>query len=171
MTRVATLLMSIGLLSLGTTGCQDISRFGTGPGQSYCGRIVPGGFVREGFSPGVTMRVHLDADHLYDAPGDVATDDGLFADAPLRPIPQLAHDSLSTLNFGEGRVRNLLYGAQPTQGAVAYVILSLLDNEDVEARVLRGAPPTDIEAVPVGWFGPELFGVFPLTRQSNSCGF
>jgi hypothetical protein len=92
-------------------------------------------------------------------------------DAPLRPIPQLAHDSLSTLNFGEGRVRNLLLAAQPTQGAPAYVIVSLLENESVEVRVLRGAPPTDTEAVPKNFFGSELFGVFPLVRQKGSCGF
>jgi len=171
--RPVTFLMSLALATFPVVvmGCKDISRFGTGPDESYCGGIVPGGFVRQGFAPGVAMRLHIDPDRLQDAPGDISTDDGTFVDAPLRPIPQLAHDSLSTLDFGEGRVRNLLLGAQPAQGATAYVIVSLLENESVEVRVLRGAPPTDTEAVPVSWFGPELFGVFPLVRQKGTCEF
>ena len=153
------------------TGCEDISRFTTEPGESFCGKIVPGGFVRQGFTPGVRLRLHLDMDRVEYAPGMVATDDGTFEDAPLRPIPQLAHDSLSTFHFGEGRVRNLLVGAQPTSGTTAFVVVSLLENEHVEVRVLRGAPPTPAETVSDNLCGPELFGVFPLTRQKGTCGF
>jgi hypothetical protein len=94
-------------------GCEDISRFETKPGESYCGQVVPGGFVREGFAPGVQMRVHIYPDSLQEAPGDLTTDDDRFVDAKLRPIPQLAHDSLSFLRFGEGSVRNLLFGVSP----------------------------------------------------------
>ncbi len=168
LTSIATGLLGI---ALSTAGCKDITRFGTGPGESYCGQIVPGGFVRQGFAPGVRLRLHLDPDLIQHAPGDLATDDGLFEDAPLRPIPQLAHDSLSTMNFGEGRVRNLFFGAQPTRGATAHVIVSLLENENVEVRILRGAPPTETEAVSASWYGAELFGVFPLARQQGTCGF
>lgn len=157
------------LLALG--GCDDITRFGTGPDESYCGQIVPGGFVRQGFAPGVRLRLHLDTDRLQVAPGDLATDDGLLSDAQLRPIPQLAHDSLSTMSFGEGRVRNLLFGAQPEDGAAVYVIISLLENESVEVRILRGAPATQGEAPPAAEHGPDLFGVFPLVRQKGTCGF
>jgi len=158
-------------LALALHGCKDISRFGTGPGESYCGQVVPGGFVRQGFAPGVRLRLHLDTDHLQEAPGDLATDDGLFTDAPLRPIPQLAHDTLSTLDFGEGRVRNLLFGAQPQAGAAAYVIISLLENESVEVRILRGAPPMEGETPSPPEQGHDLFGVFPLARQEGTCGF
>jgi len=158
-------------LAFALQGCKDISRFGTGPGESYCGQIVPGGFVRQGFAPGVRLRLHLDTDRLQEGPGDLSTDDGLFEDTPLRPIPQLAHDSLSTLNFGEGRVRNLLFAAQPTAGAASYVIISLLENESVEVRVLRGAPPLEGEAPTPTEHGHELFGVFPLVRQEGTCGF
>ncbi len=158
-------------LAIAAFGCEDISDFSTGPGESYCGQIVPGGFVRQGFAPGVRLRLHLDTDRLQKQPGDLATDDGLFRDAVLRPIPQLAHDTLSTLRFGEGRVRNLVFGIQPEAGATAYVIVSLLQNDDVEVRILRGAPPVEGEQIPSADQGPELFGVFPLTRQAGTCGF
>lgn len=167
---VAALAVTL-LPALVLQGCKDITRFSTGDGEAYCGDIVLGGFVREGFGTGVTMRLHLDTDRLQDAPGVVSTSDGLFVDAPLRPIPQLAHDSLSTLQFGEGRVRNLLFGAQPTEGATAYVVISLLENESVEVRVLRGAPAAPGEQPSADEQGPELFGVFPLVRRKGTCGF
>lgn len=154
-----------------TGGCEDVSRFSTEPGESFCGQIVPGPFVREGFGPGVRLRLHLDTDHLQDLPGDLSTDDGLFAEASLRPLPPLAHDSLSTFKFGEGRVRNLMYGAHPSDGATAFVVISLLENGDVEVRILRGAPPTAGETEPSGLNESVLFGVFPLVRQRGTCGF
>lgn len=163
--------MIITTLAVVAYGCKDISEFSTGPGESYCGQIVPGGSFRAGFAPGVRLRLHLDTERIQDAPGDLATDDGRFFDAPLRPIPELSHDSLSTLDFGEGRIRNLLYGIKPESGAVAYVVISLLDNGNVEARILRGAPPTAGEPPSTEEHGRDLFGVFPLTRQRGTCGF
>jgi len=71
-------------------GCNDVTRFSTAADESYCGSIVPGPFVREGFGPGVRMRMSFDADHLGDKPGVISTDDSLFDKADLRPIPQLA---------------------------------------------------------------------------------
>ena len=159
------------LAAAGSTGCKDIERFSTGPGESYCGTIVPGPFVRGGFGPGVRMRMTLDTDHLNDAPGMVTTDDGLFSYAVLRPIPQLAHDSLSTFNFGEGRERNLLFGVRATEGAQAFAVVSLLENGDVEVRVLRGAGLLPGESEPLPAEGPQLYGIFPMVRQQGTCGF
>ena len=170
-------LRSLRLLLLGVAalaalvGCKDISQFATGSDESYCGNIVPGGFVRQGFAPGVRMRVHFDPDKLQLVPGDLATDDGTFVDAPLRPIPQLAHDALSAMRYGEDAMRNLLLGVQPSEGAIAYAFLSLHENQGVEVRILRGAPPTNGEASQGISFGPDLFGVFHLTKQKGACGF
>jgi hypothetical protein len=152
-------------------GCNDISRFSTGAGEAYCGSIIPGPFVRQGFGPGVRMRLTFDADRIADAPGVLSTDDRLFERVGLRPIPQLHHDPLSTLQFGDGRVRNLLFGVEPKSGPTAFVFVSLIENGNVEVRVLRGAPPAaGVTAVPVE-SGTPLFGVFPLAKQTGSCGF
>lgn len=166
----AVLLACIALGVLSGVACKDISRFSTGPGESFCGSIIPASFLRQGFGPGVRMRLTLDTDHLDDAPGVIVTDDGKLDSAPLRPIPQLAHDALSTLNFGEGRERNLLFGISTIDGPQALAVVSLLENGDIEVRVLRGSallpgelpPPTD---------GDQLYGVFPLQRQQGTCGF
>ena len=157
-------------------GCSDITQFATSSDESYCGQIIPAGFVREGFPPGIRMRFHFDPYKLQQAPGDISTDDSLFVSAPLRPIPQLVHDTLSSLSFGEGAGQSLLYGAQPRDGAIAFVFVSLLESRDVEVRVLRGAPPTESELDDVGatgsvGFGSDLFGVFPLSKKRGTCGF
>jgi hypothetical protein len=152
-------------------GCNDVSRFSTAADESYCGSIVTGPFVRQGFGPGIRMRLNFDADRLSEKPGEVSTDDGLLDHAMLRPIPQLANDPLSSLQFGEGRVRNLLLGVSPSQGPSAFAIVSLMENGNIEMRVMRGAPlPSGVTAYPVE-SGTQLFGVFPLARQKGQCGF
>ncbi len=151
-------------------GCNDVSRFSTAADESYCGNVVSGAFVREGFGPGVRMRMSFDADKLADMPGLISTDDGMFDNAMMRRIDQLANDPLSTLQFGEGRVRNLLLGIEPTRGSTAFAVVSLMDNGSVEVRVLRGAPlPRGVNAYPVETI--QMFGVFPLIRQKGKCGF
>lgn len=156
------------LLSL-LASCKDVSSYSTQPGENYCGGIVQGAFVRAGFGPGVSMRLRLDADALDRAPGEISTSDKLLDATPLRAIPQLSHDPLLTLQFGEGRRRNLLYAAAPTSGSSLLVVISLMENGDAEARLLRGAPPPEGTLQP----GAEepLFGVFPLKRQKGDCGF
>ncbi|MCL2777660.1 MAG: hypothetical protein FWD73_06620 [Polyangiaceae bacterium] len=146
-----------------------MSRFSTGSG-SFQGPIVQGSFVRAGLADDVRMCITLDADHLQDAPGFVSTSDGLFAQTPLRPIPQLWHDPLSTLSFGEGRENNLIYAATPTSGpADIMVIVSLMQSTGVEVRLLRGAPgspePSEVE----GGANEPLFGVFALSKEQVPC--
>lgn len=163
----------VGLAGLLSSGCKDVSDFSTKPGENYCGSVVQGPFVRAGFSPATQMRLKLDADALTTAPGELWTSDGMFTAAPLRVIPQLFHDPLSTLQFGEGRQRNLLYAAEPSHpGPGVVVVVSLMSSGDVEVRLLRSAPPSDPDAGAAG-AAPEspLFGVFPLQRRQGSCGF
>jgi hypothetical protein len=161
-------------LLVALAGCRDVARFSTAPGESYCGGIVEGPFVRTGFGPGTRMRMTLDADALAERPGVVATSDGLLQDQPLRAIPELSHDPLSTLQFGEGHVRDLVLAVDPTDpaaGPTLLAVVSLLHDGDAEVRLLRGAPPPpDARAVPAV-NGAPVFGVFPLRREAGRCGF
>jgi len=150
-------------------GCQDVSRFTT-TSDHYEGAVVEGNFVRAEVAEGTRMCVTLDANRLQDAPGFLTTSDGRFKNAPIRPIPQVWHDSVSTLSFGEGRERNVLYGASPDPavdpGGDVMLVLSLLTSGDVEVRMLRGAP-----AAPGGPPRSHVFAIFPLQRTPGSCSF
>lgn len=146
------------------SGCRDTSSFTTAPGEAYCGSVVQGSFVRAGFAPDVALRLTFDADKVTTSPGVVATSDGLLADAPVRAMPQLFHDPLSTLDFGEGRRKSYLYAADPASGAQLTIVVSLMESDDVEVRVLRvgrdgSTDPAD----------RPIFGVFPLTRRKGAC--
>jgi hypothetical protein len=151
------------------SGCHDVTRF-SNDGDHYEGSVVEGSFVRTGIGPDAGMCLTIDATHLQDQPGTITTSDGLFQATALRPIPQIWHDPLSTLTFGEGRTQNLLYVATPRDGDAgagpdAIVVLSLMQSGEVEGRVLRGAPggaPSD---------APNLFGVFTMKREKGSCSF
>ena len=166
--RVAALAAAT--LACATLGCSDVTRFSTGPDESYCGNIIPGPFVRQGFKPGVRMRMSFDADRLSDLPGVISTDDGTLKEAALRPIPQLANDPLSNLQFGDGRTRNLLTVVGVSDGQTAFAVVSLMENGEAEVRIVRGAPlPPGVTAKPAQE-GVELFGVFPLVKQKGKCG-
>lgn len=154
-------------------GCRDVRNFSTGAGHHYEGTVVAGNFVRTGVADATKACVALDADHLQDAPGTLSTSDGRFVNAALRPIPQIWHDPLSTLQFGEGRAQNLLYvvSPQPTDaaggdGCDVTVIVSLMDDGNLELRLLRGAPA---DAAPPAL--SPIFGVFALDKRDGACSF
>src|SRR5260221_14426676 len=104
--------MVLTALLAASSGCRDVSRF-TNDGDHFEGSVVAGSFVRAGVESDARMCLVLDANHLQDAPGVITSSDGLFHETALRPIPQIWHDPLSTLSFGEGRDRNLVYVATP----------------------------------------------------------
>lgn len=161
-------------LLLFSAACTDITRFSTGPGEAYCGSAIDGPFVRAGFGPGVRMRMHFDAHRLDSRPGTLSTSDDLLTDAPMRPIPQLFHDPLSTLRFGEQREKNLIYVVKPTGpegGASLFAIVSLLHDGDAEVRLLRSAPPLPGTTAVSSEEDEAIFGVFPLHREHGNCGF
>jgi hypothetical protein len=168
--RIALPIASVSL-AVSLAGCRDLSRFSTGSGH-YEGTIIQGSFVRAGLPDDARLCLTLDADHLQDTPGEVTTSDGLLQATALRPIPQIWHDPLSTLSFGEGRARNLIYVVTPSSkpGAAtaepdAFVFLSLMQSGGVEARLIRGAPAAGSGGA------PSLFGVFTLTREDGPCSF
>jgi hypothetical protein len=148
--------------------CKDVSRFSTAPGESYCGQIVGAPFVRRGFDDKLRLRMTLDANRLADAPGTLTTDDQFLMNTPMRPVPELSHDPFSTLNFGEGRDKNLLFAvdpADPAKGPTVMVVVSLMHAGDAEVRLMRGAPSADPTAT-----ASALFGVFaPLARKPDPC--
>jgi hypothetical protein len=168
-------------LSLGTAvtifaGCRDLSSFNTGHG-SFTGPAVPASFVLAGIDAGTSLCLTLDTDHLQDAPGDISSSDGRFSGVPLRPIPQIWQDPLSTLTFGEGRLKNLIYVAAAStpfddgNGNDVFFVLSLMQSGDVEVRMIRGAPSLAVDGAAAAPPGGNLFAVFDLTRQPGPCTY
>jgi hypothetical protein len=167
---------------LACVSCRDLSDFTTA-GGSYEGYVVRGDFVRAGVAAETKLCLTLDADHLQDAPGSLSTSDGRFQAAALRPIPQVWHDPLSTLAFGEGRLKNLLYvvaassSAGDTHGGDVFAVVSLMQSGDVEVRLLRGAPGLDVDAGSAGsgatsaTANNNIFAVFILGRQKEPCSY
>ena len=155
-------------------GCKDVTRFSTAPGESYCGPIVSAAFVLRGFNRTLRMRMTFDADHVADAPGTLSTDDQLLTNTPMRPLPEVMNDPFSTLNFGEGRDKNLIFAVDPTdpaKGPTIMAVISLMHGGDAEVRLIRGAPIAAGGASVAG-DGEPLFGVFaPMTRQPGQCSF
>jgi hypothetical protein len=154
-------------------GCRDVSSF-TNSGDSYQGAVVGAPFFFAGIDPSTCLCLTLDANHLQDAPGTIWTSDGHFQAAALRPIPELWRDPLSTLSFGDGRLRNLIYVVSPDTtlydggGQDVFAVVSLMQSGDVEVRLLAGAPPIGSDedgAAPTD----HVFGVFPLTRHPGPC--
>lgn len=126
------------------------------------------------------MRLELDAERLQSTPGRLWTTafssgEKLTA-AEMRVVPQMLHDPLSTLNFGEGRVRNSiamvdLPSADPARpSSQLIVIVSLLQSGDVEVRLLRGALTSAGADAGAGDPTGNLFGVFRLRREKGDCG-
>jgi len=144
--------------------CTDVGSFTTDPGECYRGKVVAANFVRQGFEADTYLSLTLDTDALADgtgAAGVVWTSDGRFQAAAVSQMEQLAHDSLALLQFPGGRIRNYLAHAAASDGSQSMLVISLMENDKVEVRVLRpaGADP-DLQ--------PSLFGVFDL-EIDNSC--
>jgi hypothetical protein len=154
--------LSIALVALGA--CTDVTSW-SNRGDHFEGVVVQGGFVRAGFGGDVAMCLTFDGARVQDAPGALGTNDGRFNAASLRPIPQAWHDSFSTMSFGEGRVRNLPYVVQPTRGEPdAMAVVSLMKDDAIEVRIVRGAPGRD-----GGLDEQPLFAVFRLERKPGPC--
>ena len=131
---------------LALASCRELDRFTT-HGDHFEGTVVAADFVRTGIAPGTRMCLVLDADRMETGPGTFTTSDGLFQTTALRPIPQLLNDPLSNLSFGDGHIQNFIYSAHPNELAAAggdvMTVLALLQSDDVEIRLLRGAPEID----------------------------
>jgi hypothetical protein len=156
-------------------GCRDLSSFTTGPNDSFDGLVVEGDFVRTGVDSGTRLCLTLDTDHLQDAPGVLSTSDGRFHAVAMRPIPKIWHDPLSTLSFGEGRLKNLIYVSTSSTAFPdgrrddVFVVVSLMESGGVEVRLLRGAPAFVTDGGPPA--PSSIFAVFQLARQKGPCAY
>jgi hypothetical protein len=156
-----------------SASCTDVGSFTTQPGECYRGQVVTASFVRTGFEEGTLLSLTFDTSALADGLGEAGvmwTSDGRFAASSLRQMEQLAHDSLSQFQFPGGRIRNYLFNVIPADGVPAIVVVSLMENGLVEARILRPAmqicPPGDDGcASPVSY--DALFGVFRLDLDES----
>jgi hypothetical protein len=140
------------------------------------GPILDAPFVRIGIAEGTSLCLTLDTDHLQDAPGVLSTSDGRFHAMPMRPIPQIWQDPLSTLSFGEGRLKNLVYvtgASMPFADGSRDVmtIVSLMQSGAVEVRLIRGAQTFAADGGASGTPDDPVFAVFDLTRQSGPCSY
>jgi len=170
----------LGLLGI---SCNDLSDFDTAADEAFCGQITLGSGYRSGFSPRVQMRLRLQTRKIeqglspgtlstYDSGGEGGEIERVLDRAALRPIPPLAHDPLSELEFGDGRERNLLYAVSPPdpEAESLLAVLSLRTDEAVEVRLIRpGVSPADEPDPPRA--REPLYGLFVLERQQGQCGF
>jgi hypothetical protein len=178
MRPIARAVAVVALSLTGAIACAETGRFSTKAGESYCGNVVAASFVRAGVPEDAKMRLQLDADALQKTPGRIWTSqltpvvsggdpgDQLTGD-DLAAIPQLANDPLSTLSFGEGRVKNAIAVAKsgPRQ---MLVVLSLLQSGEVEVRLIRGTSPGSLASASTD--PPQIFGVFRLSKEKGDCG-
>ncbi len=165
------------LLLVAALGCNSVGDFSTGPDECYEGPIVTADYVRSSsLSVLTTLTLTLNTGALSECRIDAESEDAessicepgahittndeprTFDNAPVRAIKQVPHDSISLLQFPGGRIRNYVAYAYPTEGPAATVVISLMENDEVEVRIMR--PPGYEEF-------PDLFGVFRLVRKEG----
>lgn len=182
MTRLPVAALAAAVLAL--AGCSTLDRFDTEGTEAYCGNIVSGGPVRQGFPPDLRLSMTLDTDQLSTIPGTLTTDDSapdpeqpenhpcaplpLLHAAPMRVTEAMLHDQLSTFDFGSGRDYNYMAWVESTCRGPLLAVVSLLKNDDVEVRLMK---PYAVPATPGASPPPAGFALFQLGRQKNGCGF
>jgi hypothetical protein len=180
--RLITLGSALGALLAG--GCRSLDRFDAERPAAYCGGVVgasafQSGFIPEGSPPTLELKLQLDTSALTTRPGTLSTNDAgtgicggsaLFLDAPLRAIPDILHDALSQLEFGEGHEQDFFAWVDSTCKGTMLAVVSLLSNGSVEVRLLKPAP--DLPPPPMT-DSADLsgFALFYMQRNPNGCGF
>lgn len=179
----------IGLTWLGlclfSLACSDLSEFQLDDNQAYCGAMVSAplfqsGFIPEGGKPTLRLRLHLDVDSLTTNPGTLTSDDRtrglckasdqpLFDDAPLRAIPEVLHDPISTLEFGQGREHTFFAYVDSTCQGTMLAVVSLMKSKNVEVRLFKPAPLAAADAPAAESSGYALFYLEPF--KTSGCGF
>ena len=164
------------------SGCRNLDSFDSKPGEPYCGAITvqpafTEGFLPAGKPPSLELELTLDTSKLSTEPGvlrssDAATglcaDRPLFDGAPLRAIPEVEHDVLSALSFGEGHEHDFFAWVDSTCQGTLLAVVSLLKNNQVEVRLFKPARAPAPNASPAEKPG---FAVFHFQAQKGGCGF
>ncbi|HET9953622.1 MAG TPA: hypothetical protein VFQ61_03915 [Polyangiaceae bacterium] len=190
----AVAIWALVLLALtGAPGCSKLSRFDTGDGKEpFCGKLVQtppfsAGLMPDNVQPrtfelklNLDMKALTSRGELASIVGSISSSDGafglchtetsraLFEDAPLRTIPELDHDQLSLLEFGEGREYSFFAWADSTCQGTILTLVSLMRNDEVEIRLFKPAALPTPNARPQEQPG---FGLFRLTRREFACSF
>jgi hypothetical protein len=178
--RLMTLGVALGALAAG--GCRSLDRFDAEKPAAYCGGVVgasafQAGFIPTGSPPSLELKLQLDTSALTTRPGTLSTNDAgtgicadsaLFTDAPLRAIPEVLHDALSQLEFGEGHEQDFFAWVDSTCKGTMLAVVSLLSNGAVEVRLLKPAPDLPPMTDPADLSG---FALFYMQRNPNGCGF
>jgi hypothetical protein len=192
--RVTSSWVPLGVLLM-TLSCRNLDRFDTKSDAAFCGQLVSTPAFNDGFVPEVeqgqpqlqlTMKLTLDTSQLSTFSDGKATQVGaltsndaglglcasggqaLFESSPVRGIPQVDHDTVSTLTFGEGHDEDFFAWTDSTCQGTMLALVSLLRKGDVELRLFKPAP------LPLPNAGPEQrpgFGLFYLKRNEKGCGF
>lgn len=174
-----------------TSACRNVDRFDTKGNAAYCGDIVyapsfTDGFLVDNQPPQLRLKLTLDTSQLTTfsddttaLPGTLTTNDAstglcsetgqaLFQAAPLRTIPQVYHDALSGLTFGEGHDEDFFAWVDSTCLGTMLALVSLLRGGEVEVRLFKPAalPPPDSEAAK-----RPGFALFSLKRNDQGCEF
>ena len=161
--RLPRLLAVVGAV-LTVAACSDLDRYQTRQDEVWRGQVVASRYVRRGFDTLPTLDLApLDLSNTTSAPGRITTSDGTFVDAALLPIAPAAYDALGEIDLGAGHARSFPFfvevSAGPHAGELALAVLSLLEDDTLELRIVRGTG-ADPE-------GDDLYGLFPLTRQKR----
>jgi hypothetical protein len=165
--------------------CSDLSKYQLSDNEAYCGSMVSAplfhsGFVPQGAPPALRLRLHLDIDALTTTPGTLTSDDRtrglckdndqpLFDEAQLRAIPEVLHDAISTLEFGQGREHSFFAYVDSTCQGTMLAVVSLMKNQDVELRLFKPAAQSASDAPAAESSGYALFYLKP--RETANCGF
>jgi hypothetical protein len=175
-------IVLVAALALSCGACDRLADFELESNEAFCGRITTARRYREGLSPRVQMRLKLDVAQIEteEVAGTITTFDAeagesarLLDAAALRPIPAMAHDALSGLEFGDGRERNLMYAVSPSDrnAESLLAVISLRHDERVEVRLVRPGKLFAASGEPAEPAHRPLFGLFMLARQVGDCGF
>jgi hypothetical protein len=168
----------------GTVSCHSLDSFSTKPGEAYCAALLSqpafqSGFEPAGSRPTLELALTLDTSKLSSEPGILRSNDAttglcasstgaLFQDAPLRAIPEVDHDELSQLTFGEGHVLDFFAWVDSSCQGTMLAVVSLMKNDQVEIRLFKPARFPAPNAPPDQQPG---FAVFHFEVQKNGCGF
>ena len=177
---------AIGLIGASLFGCHNLDSFDSKPGESYYGTIgspdFQSGFIKKGSRPNLELALTLDTSKLSSEPGMLRSREGqaasgvglcgdqpLFANVPLRAIPEVERDALSALTFGEGHDHDFFAWVDSTCQGTLLAIVSLLKNDQVELRLFKPARRPAPDTLPSDRPG---FAVFHLdARKQADIGF
>jgi hypothetical protein len=189
--RPRSICVMLALCAASASSCTSIDGFTSKPGEAYCGTIgladFHSGFVEEDSPSTLGLALALDVSKIPTQPGILNSNDPqgicgtadapqlLFDNAPLRAIPELQHDVLSALTFGEGHDHDFFAWVDSTCQGTMLAVVSLMKNNYVELRLFKPARLSTPNATAAERAGFALFHLHPKplnkTETEGGCGF